>query len=141
MISREMVIAAGFTGLKLGRSGTLVWVTVATSSMVFLFDMAKIGPAKAMKEGFGAVLQDGSVVKVVHDCRAVEDLLHHQLNINLKNVFDTQVRSLSVHRVTHLMYSCMSCRKYVLHFLIWNYNYLPSNVLTLSVISMLIFAL
>lgn len=140
-----MVIAAGFTGLKLGRSGTLVWVTIATSSMVFLFDMAKIGPAKAMKEGFGAVLQDGSVVKVVHDCRAIEDLLHHQLDINLKNVFDTQVRSLSGHRVTHLMYSCiktnMSCRKYVLHFLIWNYNYFPRNVLTLSVISMLIFAL
>lgn len=89
-----MVIAVGFTGLKLGRSGTLLWVTIATSSMVFHFDMAKIGPSEAMKEGLGAILQDDRVVKVVHDCRAVEDLLHHQLNINLKNVFDTQVRFL-----------------------------------------------
>lgn len=97
MICREMVIAVGFTGLKIGRSGTLVWVTFATSSMVFHFDMAKIGPAEAMKEGLGAVLQDGSVVKVVHDCRAIEDLLHHQLNINLKNVFDTQAAEIYLH--------------------------------------------
>lgn len=91
MICREMVISVGFTGLRLGRSGTLVWVTVATSTMVFHFDVAKIGSVEVMKGGLGAVLQDGTVVKVVHDCRAIEDLLHHQLNLNLNNVFDTQV--------------------------------------------------
>lgn len=86
-----MVLSVGFTGLKLGRSGTLVWVTVATSNIVFHFDVAKIGAKEVMKEGLGAVLQDGNVVKVMHDCRAIEDLLHHQLNLNLNNVYDTQV--------------------------------------------------
>lgn len=87
-----MIISVGFAGLKLGRSGTLVWITIGTSNMVFHFDVGKIGASEVMKEGLREILQDGAIVKVMHDCRTIEDLLHHQLNLNLNNVFDTQVR-------------------------------------------------
>ena len=86
-----MVISLGMAGLRLGRSGTMVWLSVATSNIIFHFDVAKIGASEVMEGGLGTVLQDGNVVKVVHDCRSMEDLLHHQLNLNLTNVFDTQV--------------------------------------------------
>lgn len=91
IICKEMVISLGMAGLQLGRSGTLVWLSIATSSVIFHFDVAKIGSSEMMKGGLRTVLQDSKVVKVVHDCRPMEDLLHHQLNLNLSNVFDTQV--------------------------------------------------
>lgn len=91
MICKEMVISIGMAGLGVGRSGTLVWLSVATSNLIFHFDVAKIGVSEVMGGGLGMVLQDSKVVKVVHDCRGLEDLLHHQLNLNICNVFDTQV--------------------------------------------------
>lgn len=97
IICKEMVISLGMAGLQLGRSGTLVWLSIATSSVIFHFDVAKIGSSEVMKGGLRTVLQDSKVVKVVHDCRPMEDLLHHQLNLNLSNVFDTQVAEIYLH--------------------------------------------
>ncbi|KAG0693728.1 piRNA biogenesis protein EXD1 [Chionoecetes opilio] len=101
MICKEMVISLGMAGLGLGRSGTLVWLSMATSNMIFHFDVAKIGASEVMKGGLGTVLQDVRVVKVVHDCRALEDLLHHQLSLNLNNVFDTQAAEIYLHLLSH----------------------------------------
>ncbi|XP_063867975.1 piRNA biogenesis protein EXD1-like [Scylla paramamosain] len=101
MIWKEMVISLGITGLGVGRSGTLVWLSVATSSVIFHFDVAKIGVSEVMEGGLGMVLQDSKMVKVVHDCRALEDLLHHQLNLNLCNVFDTQAAEIYLHLLNH----------------------------------------
>ncbi|XP_045128239.1 piRNA biogenesis protein EXD1-like isoform X2 [Portunus trituberculatus] len=97
MICKEMVISLGMAGLGVGRSGTLVWLSVATSSVIFHFDVAKIGVSEVMEGGLGMVLQDSKVVKVVHDCRGLEDLLHHQLKLNLCNVFDTQAAEIYLH--------------------------------------------
>lgn len=135
MICREMVLSVSFTGLKLGRSGSLVWVTVATSGMVFHFDVAKIGDKEVMKGGLGAVLQDGTVVKVLHDCRAIEDLLHHQLNLNLSNVYDTQVRFSEAKNIKVKWNTQAGRIKFdtgnnydVLCFLWWNCSCFPRNV-------------
>lgn len=90
-IKNENTISISMEGQNLGRGGTLAWFSVATTSIIFLFDMAKIGAGEALEKGLGDVLKDNAVLKVVHDCRAMEDILHHQFGINLNNVFDTQV--------------------------------------------------
>lgn len=90
-ICKETVISVGMKGPSIGRGGTLAWVSVATSTMIFLLDVAKMGPGDALKEGLGDILQDGNIMKVVHDCRPMEDLLYHQFGVTLTNVFDTQV--------------------------------------------------
>lgn len=90
-IKNENTISISLEGQNLGRGGTLAWFSVATSSIIFLFDMAKIGAGEAFRKGLGGVLKDKTVLKVVHDCRTMEDMLHHQFDINLNNVFDTQV--------------------------------------------------
>ncbi|XP_066988005.1 piRNA biogenesis protein EXD1-like isoform X2 [Macrobrachium rosenbergii] len=90
VIHSEKDISVAVEGKGVGRSGTLAWLSIATSSIIFLFDMVKIGPSKAFEAGLREVLMDGSLLKILHDCRAVEDMLHHQFEINLNNVFDTQ---------------------------------------------------
>ncbi|XP_042870219.1 piRNA biogenesis protein EXD1-like isoform X2 [Penaeus japonicus] len=89
-IKNENTISISMEGQNLGRGGSLAWFSVATTSIIFLFDMAKIGAGEALEKGLGDVLKDNAVLKVVHDCRAMEDMLHHQFGINLNNVFDTQ---------------------------------------------------
>lgn len=100
-ICSENVIAMGMEGKKLGRTGTLAWISVATSTMIFLFDMAKMGASKVFQEGLGDIIQNSTIMKVVHDCRAVEDLLHHQFKINFNNVFDTQAAEIYIYMLNH----------------------------------------
>ncbi|XP_042231524.1 uncharacterized protein LOC121872652 isoform X2 [Homarus americanus] len=100
-ISAENVIAMGMEGLKLGRSGTLAWLSVATSTMIFLFDMANMGASQAFQEGLGDIIQDSAILKVVHDCRAMEDILHHQFQINFSSIFDTQAADVYVYMLNH----------------------------------------
>lgn len=100
-IRSENVIAMGMEGQNLGRCGTLAWITVATSTMIFLFDVAAIGVSETLKEGMGDIIQDSTITKVVHDCRSMEDLLHHQFNINLNNVFDTQAAEVYAYMLSH----------------------------------------
>lgn len=87
----ETVICVNCVGQTLGRSGSLAILAAATPHLIFIFDLAKVGAEEMLGAGLGQVLMDESVVKVVHDCRPLEDLLHHQFDINLANVFDTQV--------------------------------------------------
>lgn len=100
-IKNENTISISLEGQNLGRGGTLAWFSVATSSIIFLFDMAKIGAGEAFRKGLGGVLKDKAVLKVVHDCRTMEDMLHHQFDINLNNVFDTQAAEVYVHMLQH----------------------------------------
>ncbi|XP_042870217.1 piRNA biogenesis protein EXD1-like isoform X1 [Penaeus japonicus] len=100
-IKNENTISISMEGQNLGRGGSLAWFSVATTSIIFLFDMAKIGAGEALEKGLGDVLKDNAVLKVVHDCRAMEDMLHHQFGINLNNVFDTQAAEVYVHMLQH----------------------------------------
>lgn len=100
IIQRENVVSLGCEGTKLGRLGTLAWLSVATSSHIFLFDIAKLGK-EAFETGLTEILTESSIMKVMHDCRALEDLLHHQHGINLSNVFDTQACEIYVYMQHH----------------------------------------
>lgn len=100
-IKNENTISVGLEGQNLGRGGTLAWLSVATSSIIFLFDMAKIGASDAFQRGLGGVLRDKAILKVVHDCRVMEDMLHHQFGVNLNNVFDTQAAEVYVYMLQH----------------------------------------
>lgn len=101
VIRSENDVSVAMEGQKIGRSGTLAWLSIATSTIIFLFDMAQIGTSKAIQEGLGEILTDESILKVVHDCRAMEDMLHHQFDLNLCNVFDTQAAEVYLYMVNH----------------------------------------
>ncbi|XP_064104473.1 piRNA biogenesis protein EXD1-like [Macrobrachium nipponense] len=101
VIHSEKDVSVAVEGKGIGRSGTLAWLSIATSSIIFLFDMVKIGPSKAFEAGLREVLADGSLLKILHDCRPVEDMLHHQFQINLNNVFDTQAAEVYLYMINH----------------------------------------
>ncbi|XP_056410994.1 piRNA biogenesis protein EXD1-like isoform X2 [Hyla sarda] len=89
-IQCQSVIGVASTGSNLCRHGSLYSLQVSTKIHVYLFDIALLGP-NIFKCGLKAVLEDKSIVKVVHDCRRLSDCLFHQYGIVLNNVFDTQV--------------------------------------------------
>ncbi|XP_025921596.1 piRNA biogenesis protein EXD1 isoform X3 [Apteryx rowi] len=62
---------------------------IATKRRIFLFDIFLLGP-QAFKNGLQMVLEDRSILKVMHDCRWISDCLSHQYGVLLSNVFDTQ---------------------------------------------------
>ncbi|KAK7069330.1 hypothetical protein SK128_014467 [Halocaridina rubra] len=101
LISEETEISLGFEGEKIGRLGTLAWCNVATSKIIFLFDGAKIGAPELLKEGLADILTDENILKVIHDCRSIEDYLYHKFGISLKNIFDTQVAEIYLHIDNH----------------------------------------
>lgn len=67
---------------------------MATKEEVLLFDMVALGK-EAIGAGIATILESSSVQKVVHDCRAISDLLYHQYSTKLINVFDTQVSTVT----------------------------------------------
>ncbi|XP_075469556.1 piRNA biogenesis protein EXD1 [Ascaphus truei] len=89
-IRSQTVLGLAAAGLNLCRHGKLCWLQVATKSRVYLFDILVLGP-KVFKNGLQMVLDDNSVLKVIHDCRWLADCLSHQYGTVLSNVFDTQV--------------------------------------------------
>ncbi|KAK3863713.1 hypothetical protein Pcinc_030540 [Petrolisthes cinctipes] len=100
-LNTETVICVNCVGQTLGRSGSLALLAAATPHHIFIFDLAKVGPEEMLRSGLGQVLMDEGVVKVMHDCRPLEDLLHHQFAINLANVFDTQASEVYVYMLNH----------------------------------------
>ncbi|XP_068208846.1 piRNA biogenesis protein EXD1-like [Palaemon carinicauda] len=101
IIHSEKDISVAIEGQNIGRSGTLAWLCIATSSIIFLFDLVNIGPSEAFKAGLGEVFLDENILKILHDCRSVEDMLHHQFKINLNNVFDTQAAEVYLYMINH----------------------------------------
>ncbi|XP_048340152.1 piRNA biogenesis protein EXD1 isoform X2 [Sphaerodactylus townsendi] len=89
-IKKQKVCGISAEGVNLCRHGKLSWLQVATKSHVFLFDIFLLG-ARVFKNGLQMVLEDGNILKVIHDCRWLSDCLSHQYGIMLSNVFDTQV--------------------------------------------------
>jgi len=87
-ISHCGVVGLNLEGEMVSREGILCWVTFCTLRDVFMFDIHTLGEA-AFKFGLRSILQDPEIVKVIHDCRQVNDILTHQWNISLTNVWDT----------------------------------------------------
>ncbi|XP_025889236.1 piRNA biogenesis protein EXD1 isoform X2 [Nothoprocta perdicaria] len=89
-LKQQSVVSVVAEGVHLCRHGRLAWLQIATKSQIFLFDIFLLGP-RAFKNGLQMVLEDRSILKVMHDCRWISDCLSHQYGVHLSNVFDTQV--------------------------------------------------
>uniref|UniRef100_A0A8C4Q1L5 3'-5' exonuclease domain-containing protein n=1 Tax=Eptatretus burgeri TaxID=7764 RepID=A0A8C4Q1L5_EPTBU len=89
-IKGEQVVGVVAKGLTISRFGKLSWLQISTKRMLFLFDILSIS-AEGFKNGLKSVLQDETILKVVHDCRLLSDCTYHQFGVYLSNVFDTQV--------------------------------------------------
>jgi len=97
-ISRLMsVTTVGLSceGESLGRHGLLSLLVLATHEDVFVYDMLCLG-LDGFHGGLWTVLCRTDLVKVVHDVRQMSDVLYHQFNIVLENVFDTMAAHIVV---------------------------------------------
>lgn len=97
-ISRLMGAAiVGLVGKEeaLGREGVLSLLVLAAEEEVFVFDILLLG-MDGFQYGLYAVLHRPDLVKVVHDVRQLSDILHHQFQVTLVNVFDTMAAHLVV---------------------------------------------
>uniref|UniRef100_A0A8C5R5U9 3'-5' exonuclease domain-containing protein n=1 Tax=Leptobrachium leishanense TaxID=445787 RepID=A0A8C5R5U9_9ANUR len=73
-----------------GHSHKLRKRNISSKRHVYLFDFFTLGP-RIFKNGIQTLLEDKSILKIIHDCRWLGDLLTHQFGVVLANVFDTQV--------------------------------------------------
>ena len=89
-ILKEKAVGIGMEGVRISRTGLVCWISVATTSHVYLFDMLCLGKV-GMKSGLNQLYTNPEIMKVVHDCRFLADALVHQYGIYMVNVFDTQV--------------------------------------------------
>ena len=87
-ISHSGVVGISLEAEMLGREGVLCWVNICNTRDAFMFDIIALGE-KSFKFGLSSVLQDPELMKVVHDCRQVNDCLTHQWSVTLSNVWDT----------------------------------------------------
>eukprot|EP00127_Corallochytrium_limacisporum_P000764 Clim_evm50s25 gene=Clim_evmTU50s25 len=89
-LSDESIISVDFQGTHHGRKAKIHLAQLCSrDSEVFLVDCT-VGGGVLMKP-LKSVLEDDTVLKVMHDCRADADALEHCYGIHLQNVFDTQV--------------------------------------------------
>jgi hypothetical protein len=86
----QSCLALDCEGIHLGREGQLSIVQIATTNCCFIFDVLKENSSSEMILFLKSILEDESVVKIIHDCRADSDALHHILGIDLNGVHDTQ---------------------------------------------------
>ncbi len=86
----QPVIGVSLQGQSLGRRGQLSLILFSTAEYVFMLDIIAIGDV-ILKTGSGLrdLLEDGGVMKVMHDCRFASDLLKHHYGLELANVYDT----------------------------------------------------
>ncbi|RUS87266.1 hypothetical protein EGW08_004946 [Elysia chlorotica] len=96
-IMNQDAVGVEVNGQKMGRDGILSLVQIATDSELIIFDILRLGD-EAFKAGLQAVFESDGLMKVIHDCRFLADLLRCQHNVSMANVFDTQVANAFVYR-------------------------------------------
>ncbi|KAK3099419.1 hypothetical protein FSP39_004072 [Pinctada imbricata] len=99
-ISQQQIIGFAIQAVCPGRLGKLCWLQFGTAEHVFIFDVLSMGPL-SFEEGIKKILESPDIQKVMHDCRLVSDMLHHQYDTNLINIFDTEVADVFVYRLHH----------------------------------------
>ena len=85
-LEKENIVSVSLEGQSLGRHGNLSLVSVATRTEVFLFDIVKL--PQCMEE-LQDLFESPATMKVFHDVRLPSDILFHQYNTKLVNVYDT----------------------------------------------------
>ncbi|BFZ15031.1 hypothetical protein BsWGS_18069 [Bradybaena similaris] len=99
-IMKQEAVGVTFEGESIGRNGILSVVQISTETDVIAFDILELGK-EAFAEGLHTIFQSNNIVKVIHDCRWISDMLHEQYKIRITNVFDTQVANACVYRILH----------------------------------------
>ncbi|KAK7495235.1 hypothetical protein BaRGS_00013417 [Batillaria attramentaria] len=97
---QQSVLAVSFEGVRLGRSGKLCWILMASREHTMFFDVLTMGK-DCMEAGLKQILESPAILKVTHDCRLASDIMHHQYGVKLMNIFDTQVADVMVYRLEH----------------------------------------
>ncbi|KAJ4458375.1 putative 3'-5' exonuclease [Paratrimastix pyriformis] len=98
---QNKTIAFDSEGVRLSRTGPICLCQVATASnCVYLFDVST-GGASLFDAGLRRLLEDTAITKCMHDCRADSDALFHQFQVNLSNVYDTQLAYAMLQSQTH----------------------------------------
>jgi len=82
-------VAMDVEAVDLGRHGAVSIVQLATREQTFVFDVLGRDADDALVCFLRALLEDASIVKIVHDCRMDADALRHCLRIDLACVHDT----------------------------------------------------
>jgi len=89
---RSRKIAVDCEGIKLGSpEGRLCLLQIATPQMVYLFDVLHGGMELFEEGGLRDLLQDPSLMKIIHDCRNDSVALLQEFDVQLERVFDTQI--------------------------------------------------
>ncbi|KAJ8047366.1 piRNA biogenesis protein EXD1 [Holothuria leucospilota] len=87
-----LVLAMDCEGVNLGRYGPLTLLQLGTAEgEVFIFDILATPNKEDMfiKGGLKGLIEDGNILKVIHDCRTDQTALAFQFHVTLTNVFDT----------------------------------------------------
>lgn len=84
-------------GVNSGRYGNFSLVQMSTEAGWFLlFDVLNQDRDTVVWTFLKVVLEDSSIIKVVHDCKVISDALYHLKGIQLEGVHDTQCWQLTL---------------------------------------------
>lgn len=97
ILLHQEIISVDCEGIFLSKEGRLTLLQIGLSSgEVYIFDILKggslmfIGTDPINRRGLKYVLENKSILKILHDCRSDWDSLLHQYDIRLYNFLDTQ---------------------------------------------------
>ncbi|KAG8034029.1 hypothetical protein G9C98_008510 [Cotesia typhae] len=84
----KIAVSLDCEGINVGSKGQLTLIQIGTmEGNVFIFDLFT---SPTLIDALRKLLEDPSVIKVIHDCRNDSVNFYNQFGITLKNVFDTQ---------------------------------------------------
>lgn len=91
LFSQSMVGFSMQGSQGLSRLGEASLIGFSTKKSLFLFDVLSLGLEWCFgEEGLVRdILEDQRILKVIHDCRAMSDMLKNKFNVILTNVYDT----------------------------------------------------
>lgn len=95
LLKQHSLIGLAVQGICISRRGQLCWLQVGVKKHSLLYDILAIGP-ESFDLGLRDILESSSIQKIVYNCRSMSDMLFHQYNVLLTNVFDIQVAEVTV---------------------------------------------
>jgi len=123
-VKAEPAVGLSMEGAMFGRYSQASFMSFATPSCAFLFDIYTLGDV-AFDNGLRDILESEKIEKVIHNCHIVSGYLHHKHRVTICNVCDTQVAD---QRVTQQLYGQVSCSVRSLPQCLSIYLNLPENL-------------
>ena len=78
-LSGQKLLALDCEGVSLGRRGEISLIQIATPEKIFLLDVDDTPRTARVVVLAKKILEDASVRKIIHDCKADSDALYHLL--------------------------------------------------------------